>query len=70
MVGNESKVSNEKKTEMGDGEQGDKVTDNSVNVEQLDRNVTDVSNDSEGSDLDIDQEEVNKLFQKKKSTDW
>ena len=55
---------------MGDGEEGDKVTDNSVSVEQLNRNMTDVSNDSEVSDLDIDQEEVNKLFQRNKSTDW
>ena len=52
---------------MGDGEKGDEVTDNSV--EQLDGNVTDISDDSEGSDLDIDQEEVNKLFQRNKSTD-
>ena len=58
-----------KNTEMGDREKGDKVTDNSVNAEQLERNVADVSNDSEGSDLDIDQEEVYKLFQRNKSTD-
>ena len=70
VVENESKVSDaKKKTEMGDGEKGDKLKDNSVNVEQLDRNMTDISNDSEGSDLDIDQEEVNKLFQRNKSTD-
>ena len=49
-----SEVSDAEKTGMGDGQNGDKVTDNSVNVEQLDRNVTDVSNDSKGSDLDID----------------
>ena len=61
MVENESKVSDAKKTEMGDGEKGNKVTDNSVNVEQLDRNMTNISNDSEGSDLDIDQEEVNNV---------
>ena len=65
-----AKYQMQKKTEMGDGQKGDKVADNSVNVEQLDRNVTDVSNDSEGSDLDIDQEEFNKLFQGNKSTDW
>ena len=70
MVDNESKVSDAERTEMGDGEEGDRVTDNSVSVEQLDRNMTDVSNDSEGSDLDIDQGEVNKLFQRNKAKDW
>ena len=69
MVDNESKVSDAEKTEMGDGEEGDEVTNNSVTVEQLDGNVTDISNDSEGSDLDIDQEYVNELFQRNKSTD-
>ena len=69
VVDNENKVSDAEKTEMGDGEKGDEVIDNSVNVEQLDGNMTDITNDSEGSDLDIDQEEVTKLFQMNKSTD-
>ena len=69
VVDNESKVSDAEKTEMGDGDIGDKVTDNSVNVEQLDKNMADINNDSEGSDLGIDQEEVNKLFQGNKAKD-
>ena len=70
VAANESKSSDAKKGEMDDGKKGDAVTDNSVNVEQLDENMTDISNDSEGSDSDIDQEEGNKLFQRNKSTDW
>ena len=70
VVDNKSKVSDAENTETGDGEGADEVTDNSVSVKQLDRNVTDISNDSETSDLDIDQEEVNKLFQRNESTDW
>ena len=36
---------------MGDGDKGNEVTDNSVNVEQLDGNVTDVSKVPEDNQL-------------------